>query len=265
MKVGWLSDIHLNFLNKVELTQFFQRLVPNMVDVWLLSGDIGEAESIVSHLRGFESAMQTRIFFVLGNHDFYRGSISSVKNAVGLFAETSECSTWLTSSGPQILTDDVVLVGDDSWADARFGDPLASTVELNDFQLIKELMGLSKRERIISLNRLGDEAAARLESKLNQAVTIGRKILVLTHVPPFRESTWHRGCVSSDEWIPWFSCQSVGKVILGCAESNPESDFLVLCGHTHSAGEYSPVGNVHVLTAKADYGQPRVQKIFEFV
>ncbi len=264
MKVGWLSDIHLNFFNNGELDQFFQSLVLSKADVWLLSGDIGEAGSIVFFLRSFESAIQGRIFFILGNHDFYRGSISSVKREVGLFTETSACSMWLTSAGPQRLTDDVALVGDDSWADARFGDPLGSTVELNDFHLIKELQGLSKRERIILLNRLGDEAAARLEPKLNQAATIGQKILILTHAPPFRESTWHRGCVSADDWIPWFSCQAVGKVILRCAESNPDSDFLVLCGHTHSAGEYSPVKNVHVLTADADYGKPRVQEIFEF-
>jgi hypothetical protein len=88
-------------------------------------------------------------------------------------------------------------------------------------------------------------------------------VIVVTHPPPFEGATWHEGSTTSDEWLPWFSCKAAGDALLEVAEKHPDTSFLVLCGHTHSGGVYSPRANVEVRTAPAEYGSPVVQAVVE--
>jgi len=259
--LGWLSDLHLGHADDASVQRFFHDVATTPVDAWLIGGDIGEASSSASFLRAIEASTSQHIYFVLGNHDFYGSSRSAIRHQIGSLTQKSPRLTWLTEAEPQILTSDVALVGDDSWADARFGDASGSLVELNDFHMIDELMELSREERISALNQLGDEAAARLAPKLARAAAICAHVIVLTHVPPFREAAWHMGRMSSDEYLPWFSCKAVGEAIMASADARPRCRFLVLCGHTHSSGSCTPAPNIRVLTAAAQYGSPHVQTI----
>jgi hypothetical protein len=259
MTLGWLSDIHLDHTERDTREAFLLELAGTPVDAWLISGDIDLAPSLVASLREVEAAVAKPVYFTLGNHDFYGGSFARVREEVAALAREPNRLTWLTDSPPRQLAPGLVLVGDDSWADARLGDPLGSWVDLNDFYLIDELWGLEGAARVRTLNALGDEAAARLEPKLRSAVQSAAHVLVLTHVPPFREATVYDGKISDDEWLPWFSCKAMGDVILSCAAANPNCEILVLCGHTHGAGSCTPAPNVRVLTAGAEYGAPRVQ------
>ena len=261
MTLGWLSDIHLDHTESRVREDFLRELAITPVDAWLISGDIDIAPSLVASLKEIEAAVATPVCFTLGNHDFYGGSFARVREEVAALAREPNRLTWLTNAPPQQLAPGLVLVGDDSWADARFGDPLGSWVDVNDFYLIDELWGLENKARVRTLNALGDEAAARLEAKLRDAVQSARNVIVLTHVPPFREATVYDGKISGDEWLPWFSCKAVGEVILSCAAANPRCEILVLCGHTHGAGSCTPAPNVRVLTAGAEYGAPRVRAL----
>jgi hypothetical protein len=58
---------------------------------------------------------------------------------------------------------------------------------------------------------------------------------VLVHAPPFRESCLHEGEISNDDYLLFFASKIKGDVLLEAAKANPEIDFLVLCGHTHSS------------------------------
>lgn len=262
MRLGWLSDIHLNFLDEVERHAFLAELASLDLDAWLVGGDIGEAASILEYLQMLET-LPCRTYFTLGNHDYYGASIDEVRAQVRQSVALSKRLVWLTDSGPQFLAPGLVLVGDDSWGDARHGDARGTPVELNDFYLIEELTGLSRAGLIRKLHALGDEAAARLAPKLQRAASIGSQVVVLMHVPPFREAAWHQGRPSNSDWQPWFSCRAVGEVLLASAKENPEVGFLVLCGHTHGSGEFSPAPNLRVHTAEAAYGQPQVQRVLE--
>jgi len=263
MRFGWISDIHLNFLDESRLRTFLEGLSFCDVNAWLLGGDIGQADSVLDYLRILVSALPCKLYFTLGNHDFYGGSIEDVRGRVRQLVGQSTHLVWLTDSDPQVLTDGVTVVGDDSWADARFGNALGTSVELNDFFAIENLVGLSRKDLVCLLNKLGDEAAARLAPKLQRAAACSRQVVLLTHVPPFWGAAWHQGRPSTEDWIPWFSCRAVGEVIVACANAHPNTDFLVLCGHTHGSGIYCPTPSVTVHTAEAEYGAPRVQRIFE--
>ncbi|TAK51665.1 MAG: hypothetical protein EPO24_15695 [Bacteroidetes bacterium] len=155
------------------------------------------------------------------------------------------------------------LIGHDSWADGRLGNGSASRVVLNDYLLIDEFIGLSREERFRKLNSLGDEAAEFIRHLLPKALTRFQNIILLTHVPPFKESCWHRGMVSDDEYLPHFSCKSFGDALADTMKHRPESHLTVLCGHTHSKGEATILPNLHVKTGEAEYSYPRVQEVIE--
>ena len=80
------------------------------------------------------------------------------------------------------------------------------------------------------------------------------KPLVLTHVPPFRESCWHNGSVSEETWLPGFTCKAVGDLLTSVAESHAKINFTVLCGHTHGSGYVRMSPNLDVHTGFGDYG-----------
>jgi predicted MPP superfamily phosphohydrolase len=263
VKLGWLSDIHLNFLDEGARRRFHDELADRNVDAWVISGDIGEAPSVGGYLRELGDHLRCRTLFILGNHDFYSGSIKQVVGRVAGLSRAQRRLIWMTQSPPVLPEPGVAIVGDDGWSDGRLGDPLGTPVELNDFYLIEELAGHSREELVRRLNTLGDKAAERLEPKLQAAARVSRFVVVVTHAPPFAGATWHEGRQSSPEWLPWFSCDALGRAITACAQRFSGTEFLVLCGHTHSPGVYHPLDNVVVHTAAAEYGRPHVQAVIE--
>jgi hypothetical protein len=82
-----------------------------------------------------------------------------------------------------------------------------------------------------------------------------------THVPPFRESCWHEGQVSNDDWLPLFTCKAVGDVLVEAMAAAPDQKMTVLCGHAHGGGEAEILPNLRVLTGGARYGNPAVQQV----
>lgn len=98
---------------------------------------------------------------------------------------------------------------------------------------------------------------------LPQACERSKKVIVLTHVPPFREATWHEGHVSNDDWLPYFSCKAVGDVLVKVMESRPDCHLTVLCGHTHGGGVATILPNLQVITGAAVYGHPKIQQMIE--
>jgi hypothetical protein len=138
---------------------------------------------------------------------------------------------------------------------------------LNDFLLIDELRcwkgsrTLDKPALRTVLQALGDEAAQHLERVLPEAAERYPRVIVATHVPPFLEATWHQGRPSNDDFLPYFACKTVGDVLLDAAQTHPDCQFLVLCGHTHGGGELQVLENLRVVTGPAEYGKPRIQQI----
>lgn len=261
MRVVWLTDIHLNFLRDADLPEFFASLPT--AEAFVITGDIGEAPSIAGHLRRF--AERGPIYFVLGNHDFYRGSIAGVRAEIRDLCRAEPNLHWMPDAGVVPLTAKACLVGHDGWGDGRLGDYYGSTVLLNDFALIREFNGFEENaeERLAKLQALGDEAAAYLRAILPQALDQFPHVVVLTHVPPFRASCWHEGKLSDDGWLPFFTCKAVGDALGEAMAAAPHRRMSVLCGHTHSSGEALILPNLYVLTGGARYRQPSVQRIFE--
>jgi len=268
MRLAWATDIHLNFLDAQARCRFLESL-GKKADAVAISGDIGESPDIEGHLLEIEEVLQRPIYFVLGNHDFYRGSITRTRQAVTRLAIQSEHLVYLTANAVVELTPKTALIGHDGWADARLGDFENSQVILNDYVVIEELPKWRADERFDkealgeALNVLGDEAAGHFAKTIAEAAANYTNVIAVTHVPPFREATWHEGRTSDDNWLPHFSCKAAGDAMLSVMRSHPQCSLLVLCGHTHGGGETAPLDNLRVLTGEAVYGRPAVQKVIE--
>ncbi len=263
MKLVWLTDIHLNFAQEHVWRQLFSVIRMSSPDAIMISGDIGEAPSISTYLREITGDSSYPIYFVLGNHDYYRGSISKVRTEVSELCQSTPNLVWLSNSEIVELAPGIGLLGHDSWADGRFGNYKDSDVELNDYLMIDDLANRSKTERLKVMQRLAGEAAKHISRLLKDTRSRYKELIILTHVPPFRESCWHEGRISDDNWLPHFSCRIMGDVLKKFADANPRTQMAVYCGHTHSSGTAVILPNLIIYTGDADYGRPKVQRIIK--
>ncbi len=261
MKYGWRTDIHLDFLKDRLASGFVKELAGQTFDGLFLTGDISTAKRLEFHLQLFEDLYERPVYFVLGNHDYYGGEIEAVREMIGKISAASSILHWLPASGVVELSRDTCLVGHGSWADGRFGDFAGSKVLLNDYLKISNFLRAGGVGRLALLNSLGDQAAAYCSSILPGVLQRYQHVIVLTHIPPFREACWHEGEISADDWLPHFSCMAVGEVLASAMKNAPKKQMTVLCGHTHSSGECQILPNLLVKTGGAQYGAPEVQEI----
>jgi predicted phosphodiesterase len=261
-KLIWLSDLHLDSASAPTFEFLLSDLARERADVVLLGGDTADAATLIACLEDMLDALDSAICMVLGNHDFYNGSIGEVRDLVAEFSKRHDRLTFLEASGPVEVAEGVVLVGHGCWGDGRYGDYANSGVELSDFLEIEDLKGLDKASRLERLNALGDAAALSLGSDLEAALAEYRRVICLTHVPPFREACWHQGQLSNDDYLPHFACKAAGDVLLDAMRRHPQAGLTVLCGHTHSPGFARVAPNIAVHTGRAEYGRPEVQRIF---
>jgi Icc-related predicted phosphoesterase len=265
MKLAWATDVHLNFVDEKHVAELCERIDLAEPAALLLGGDIAEAPSLEPWLRFLEAHLSCPIYFVLGNHDYYGGEIESVRARMRDLK--SDRLRWLPATGLVRLTESTALVGHGGWGDGRLGDFMASAVVLADYLAIHDLFELldkklplgSRRDKkalATKLRKLGDDAARALKPSLARAAREFADVVVLTHVPPVREACVYQGKISSDDWLPGFTCKAVGDLIEKVARKRAGCRFTVLCGHTHEESECQPFENVRILTGGADYEAP---------
>lgn len=280
-RVAWCSDIHLNFVNRRGLEALGKALLHSGAESAVITGDISEAPMLLDHLAALQLDSGLPIFFVAGNHDFYRSSVAYMTEKLArVCADPSLKLTYLSNAGVVRLTDKTALIGHDGWYDGESGDFWNSRVALVDFEIIGEFRNatLDENGRMPYMNelrftpalkhvwkpimeRLALASAKHIDTQLRAAISEGyKRVILATHVPPFPGASWHQGKVSSAEWLPFFSNITMGKVILDVMQDHPDVECLALCGHAHGSGSYVPAPNVRVLTAGAEYSRPEVQQ-----
>jgi predicted MPP superfamily phosphohydrolase len=264
-KLAWLTDIHLNFLDEDERAVFYESIEKTNCDSVLITGDIAEAPSIEMIMKEMVTQINRPIYFVIGNHDYYRGSVKKVRDTLTSLTKNNDLLYWLPASGFQKINEKVIILGQDGWADGRLGDYQNSNVRLNDSRMIEELRNaniLGRSQLLEKMQELADADAASLQIDLTNGLSQApQKIIVLTHVPPFREACKYEGKISDNNWLPYFSSKVMGDLLIEIAASNPEVDFLVLCGHTHGEAHYQPLINLTVKAGLAEYSKPGIQEV----
>ena len=108
MKLAWLTDLHLNFINTKERISFYQTIVDAKIDAILLTGDPAEASSICDILWEMAQTIAKPIYFVLGNHDYYKGSVAQVRSDITNICKW-QCKTTPHNSGANPKNDGLKL------------------------------------------------------------------------------------------------------------------------------------------------------------
>ncbi len=256
MKLIWMSDIHLNFLNKELREDFYGRLPEG--DLIIISGDIAESHNVVQMVQEMETAIGIPVYFVLGNHDFYGASVKAVKQSVKKL-------NYVPKSVYTHLNLHTALLGVDGWGDCRYGDYENSRLTMSDWLYIEDLRkgyGQGQAKLKEAIQYLADKDSRSLKRKVLKAINDGfSKIIIVTHVPPFEECCLYAGKKSTPDGLPFFSSKILGDTILPIAKKNPEIDFLWLSGHTHSRAKYKPCDNMTVKVAKSEYYFPQEEEV----
>jgi predicted MPP superfamily phosphohydrolase len=262
-RVAWLTDIHLDFVKPKGVEDLMRTVLGSDPHVVVITGDIGQADSLTSYLQYIEESLERPIYFVLGNHDFYRGSIAAVRERVQELCSRSRHLCWLNTAGVVELTATTALVGHDSWCDGGYGDYERSSLVLSDFLYIEELLGVGKKGRRAVLERLGNQAATYFASVLPAALDSYRHVIVATHVPPFAEACCHEGRATSADALPYYGCKAVGTFLRQTMGERPDNKLTVLCGHTHCGANVQILPNLRVIAGEVEYRRPRIQQILQ--
>ena len=104
MRLAWLTDLHLNFVTPGHVDRLCRAVREAGADAVLLGGDIGEAPDVEEQLEGLAGRLGLPVYFVLGNHDYYRGSIARVRAGVEALCARTPRLHWLPASGVVALT-----------------------------------------------------------------------------------------------------------------------------------------------------------------
>jgi predicted phosphohydrolase len=269
-RLAWLTDVHLDHVDEVgvgadgrevrttdmEEMEAFRRLV-GRADAVLVTGDVSTAPRLRWHLQALAShAAPAPLYYVLGNHDYYFGSISQVREDL----RRDDPALWLGRTDYVGLTDDAALVGHDGWYDGGYADWFRSKIVMTDYDAIRELRLLPPLVRHRRIDELSRESAGHIEAAARKAVADGYEaVYVATHVPPFAAaSRAPDGSPSDADWLPLMSSKHVGDALRRLADDYPAVRFEALCGHTHTRHELHVAKNLVCRVGGARYGAPWV-------
>ena len=165
-KLAWVTDPHLNHTALPAWQRWVDQLIATQPDGIVITGDISEGDDVVFQLTRLVEAVDSVVYFVLGNHDFYQSSLAATrKQAIGV-SRNHDGLVYLTDQYPIELSRGVFLLGEDGWGDAVIGDYENSPVRLNDFLLIDDFASVPQESWKRMLQQQGKESALRLRDKL---------------------------------------------------------------------------------------------------
>jgi predicted MPP superfamily phosphohydrolase len=265
MKLAWVSDTHLDYVTDDNLITFAESLIVDNPSGIILTGDISNAKKLTYHLSAIEKIVDRPIYFVLGNHDFYGSGIETTRKNMRDTVAMSQFLRYMSITPYITLSPTSVILGHDCWYDALNGDPHDGRMVLNDWIYIQEYLGKNQDEIIAYSRKLAVEGAVHIMNGIKKALAIKtiKNVIVLSHVPPFKETHVYNGKISDDYAQPWFTSKLLGDMLLDAARSYPNINFTVLAGHTHGKVEVSRLHNLHVKVAGAKYGSPRLADLIQ--
>jgi len=280
MKTIWTTDIHLDSLDdgaSPALEVFVRSLFVDSPEAVLITGDISTASAIERHLDTFERIATCPVYFVCGNHDFYGGSVTDVREQIQKIALRSKKLVYLTRSDVISLSRSTAIVGHDGWYDGYIGDPSRTSFIMTDWFRISEFINAGAVTRYSGVyganyspnlgvclavaRKLSAEAADYVAIRAREAAKTHQSVIIATHVPPWEDAHFHNSRKGEAGAMPWYTSKLMGDAIEEVARENPDVEFTVLCGHTHSQKSLKVDRNLVCHVAPSEYGAPVYQQL----
>jgi predicted phosphohydrolase len=264
--LGWLSDIHMDHLEPYRRQVLLDDLTHSSAEAFVITGDISVGSRLLQDLEDLRASTGKPIYYVLGNHDYWFSSTAAVRKLTLGLAQKNVNFLHMNHVPFVSLNKQTALVGHDCWYDCRNGvGGLASNFAMMDWGLMGDYAGFASyasdklsifdKASIVKVSSdLADEGVMHIRQGIDAALAEGhRRIVVLSHIPPFEESHYHGALQGSPSAQPWFTCRSLGDLLLSYADAWHDVNFTLLSGHTHTPRRHSPKKNLQVFVAGARY------------
>ena len=261
-QLGWATDLHLGFVAPELLAGVIDSFGGASADALAITGDISDGRFLEQHLSLIAEAVRKPLFVLLGNHDPYHTSFAGAEKSVKRVISDHPQVRRLTGKVIIQLSGKTALVGIDGWADGESGSGPASPVILNDMIHIHDLAKLPRAAQWKRIAEWSRTFAETVRPTLWSAMYSFEEVILLTHVPPLPEATWHEGQMSGPDFLPHFCNANLGKVIRECCARHRATRLTVLCrGRTRAEPGNYEAENLVIHTAGAIYGSPRVDRV----
>ncbi|MGV6943770.1 metallophosphoesterase [Sphingobacterium kyonggiense] len=173
MKIQIISDLHLEF--------GMSELSFDNADIVVLAGDINLGTKGIEWIQ--KKIKNKPVIYVLGNHEYYKGSYPKTLNKVKALAENSNVHLLEDSF---IDIDGIRFHGCTLWTDfSIFGDPIHYGIicqgSMNDYKMIKRDPSYSKM-RTVDVFKIHQASRLWLEQSLENS-DMSKNIVVTHHAP----------------------------------------------------------------------------------
>lgn len=224
IKVQIYSDIHLEFSNKLP------KIKP-LCDYLILAGDIGKINNNqLIYFLDYCSQNWEKVFYVLGNHEFYIKNLNFTKINEMYKKKITEKYTnvYYLDDGVNILNHDINIYGSTLWT------PSVDDDRLNDYNYI---------DRDV-VNALAKIQKHKLNKYLNET---NKKTIIVTHFPPTQINTSDPIYKNQSEHIKDYFAH---KNILN--ELKLDNVICWISGHTHYSYDFKE-NNIRCISNQVGY------------
>jgi calcineurin-like phosphoesterase family protein len=256
-KLLWLSDLHLERVSDQEKERFLERLRRAHYDAALITGDISTSTHLTRHLREISEACGDRkVYYLLGNHDYFHGSLREVDQAVTDLSRSHRNLVPLGHGEIIELSPDTAMIGHRGWFDGQAGAGEGTRIESPDHHKIDDFRHLDRPQFFERLRQLGEQSATYFRRVLPEALRRYGHVMIATHVPPFYQGVKYDGRGCRWERQPFFTNSAAGNTIVGILKQFPHRRITVHAGHSHSAANVRMSRNLSIQVAGAQPGKP---------
>lgn len=180
MKIYYGSDLHLEFRTNYPK-------IPTDGDILLLAGDIITVVNISMYLDFFKeiSFNFKEVYYVLGNHEYYKNDFNKVYQDIKLFCiKHNLTNITVVDNNYYKLNDEYYLLGSTLWTDFKNNDPIVKWLypkQLNDVKCIENI----DSEIIYNENKKAREF---IKESYEEIKKLNKKLIVMTHHAPSVQS-----------------------------------------------------------------------------
>lgn len=279
MKVSYVSDLHLEFLNYPDFSK------EEGGDVLILAGDILTANMVAPHRADADSRKlkkylitkfkpqltdkYRKVLYVMGNHCHYNSIYKNTLSNIELFLSKNKFNNVMIMENNYLDFDGVRFIGATLWTDYNKGNPLTMEIVergMNDYKMIglhdvEDMNYFNRRHnRKINPQFLLDVHLESVSYIYDKANDTDLPVVVITHHAPSFKSI-NPEHVSEGPYSGYDLNGAYASDLSSVILDSPNIKFFIH-GHTHYNVDYM-IGKCRVLSNQRGYSFEKISRMFE--
>lgn len=261
-KYLWITDPHFNFSSPEQNKKFLEHVKGYNPAGIFLTGDISTGRELSSHLKLILGILDCPIYFVLGNHDYYRSSFAHIDYEMSYLSKRHGNLHYLNNEDPISLSEKVAVIGHNGWYDAGWRTPVFPFVFWADWYFIHDFrFHDSNADRMSLMKYKAEVATENLKIKLEKSLKTHHTTYLLTHFPPWPEKIDKWGGLVETFWKPYNSCKVAADMISSVMKKHPDQKLIILAGHTHRQRYENISHNIELRVGAGSHKKSQVQDV----